>query len=278
MASAWRPASTSTRPTSRGASARSCAASTRTASWPWPGAAERDREACARFALPGSTAAAHRRCWIADVEPLARDRGEALLERGVAFDRRRQSRLLPCAAEIGDAPARVSRRRVRQRAARGGEASLRPVRGEQAAREREPRRAHAGRVRERRDPVHVELASAAPGGIRGGRATTRAPHRRPRPHAARARTASRRARTATDRRARSCASRSSQPMRSSPRSSAAMFGSPAIMRVEVGAVLGLEIERALDAQQPRVEQPLGRRRRALDQHEQRAGSPRGSIW
>ena len=37
---------------------------------------------------------------------------------------------------------------------------------------------------------------------------------------------------------------------------------PGDQLVEVRAVLGLEIERALDAQQPRIEQPLGRARRA----------------
>ena len=77
--------------------------------------------------------------------------------------------------------------------------------------------------------------------------------------------------------ARSCASRSSQPMRSSPRSRRCTTGMPGDHAVEVAAVLGLEIERALDAQQPGVEQPLGRRAEPVD-HRSRPWIALVSIW
>ncbi len=100
------------------------------------------------------------------VELAAGDRREAGLVGEVAIDRRREPGRPPGSLQLAQGLRAILRGRGSHAAARGREAFGRLAGGEQAGRDRQPRRGDAGRVRQGGEPVHVELRL---GGRRAGR-------------------------------------------------------------------------------------------------------------
>ena len=200
------------------------------------------------------------------------DRRDASVARLVAIERRGDSTRAPRGDELADRGRALLRRCGGHAAARSGEALLGLARREQARRDREPRRRDARRIRECREPVDIEVH----GGGRGLRGGDRPRERQPTCLDG-ARAALEQARSGLVLREihREVVRHAELPADALVAAQEARHrGQACGQRLEIRAMLGLEIERALDPQEPGIEQPFRRIAEPLDEREQRANRDR----